>query len=172
MKFNPSHAVVDADIARACGVSEHPVSKSAREVLVGIRDFNIGVAFCPVLLDEWKKHRSMFATKWLASMVAKKKFHLIATAALCVNEVEIAGLTEAQKEIARKDAHVVDAALSTGKFIASNDKTARAVFAIVASGSPLFKELTWVVPLEDADELLSVFGNGGYTPKSWLMNAA
>jgi len=171
MKFNPSHAVVDADIARACGISEHPVSKSSRDVLVGIREFNLGVAFCPMLLNEWKKHRSLYATKWLASMVAKKKFHLIATAELCLYEVENAGLTEVQKQIALKDAHVIDAALSTGNFIASNDKTAREVFAIIASGSPLLKELIWVVPTEDADELMSVFINRGYTPKSWLINS-
>jgi hypothetical protein len=30
MKFNPDHIVIDADIARAVGFSEHPVSSSSR----------------------------------------------------------------------------------------------------------------------------------------------
>jgi hypothetical protein len=172
MKFNPSHAVVDADIARASGVSEHPVSKSARDVMIGIKEFGIGVAFCPILLDEWKKHRSVFATKWLATMIAKKKFHLIASANVSAHEVEKTALTENQRNIALKDAHVVDIAISTGNFIASNDKNARAIFAIVAANSLLLKELIWVIPLDCSVELSTILSDGGYTPKSWLMHAA
>lgn len=171
MKFNPTHAVVDADVARASGVSEHPVSKSAREVLLGIKDFNIDVAFCPILLAEWKKHRSLFATKWLASMVAKKKFHLIDSQNVAAIEVGKANLNDVDRGIALKDAHVVDVALSTGNFIASNDKTARAVFASVANESPMLRNLVWIVPLDNSDELIAVFSAGGYTPKKWLMHA-
>lgn len=172
MKFNPSYAVVDADIARASGFSEHPVSKSARQLLIGIKECDIGIAFCPILLDEWKKHRSIFATKWLASMVAKKRFHLVKSTNLSAQEVEKTALTEIQKKIALKDAHVVDIAISTGNFIASNDKTARAVFAIVASNSSLLKELIWVIPTDYSNELTDIFTTGGYTPKSWLMSVA
>ena len=172
MKFNPTHAVVDADIARASGVSEHPVSKSARDVLLGIKEFNISVAFCPILLSEWRKHRSIFAAKWLASMIAKKKFHLVISGDFATGEVEKANLNEVDKKVALKDAHVVDIALSSGNFIASNDKTARAVFTSVASNSPLIRDIVWIVPLEDSDELIAVFSAGGYTPKNWLMQAA
>lgn len=170
MKFNPTHAVVDADVARASGVSEHPVSKSAREVLLGIKDFNIHVAFCPILMAEWKKHRSLFATKWLASMVAKKKFHLIDSRDVAAAEVRKSALNEVDMGVALKDAHVVDIALSTGNFIASNDKTARAAFALVANQSLLLRDLVWIVPLDNSEELIEIFDAGGYTPKAWLMH--
>ncbi|MYN47437.1 hypothetical protein GTP23_20540 [Pseudoduganella sp. FT93W] len=172
MKFNPSHAVVDADVARASGGSDHPISKSSREVLLGIKNCNIEVVFCPILLSEWKKHKSLFATQWLSSMVAKKKFRVIPSNAITTHEIEKAGLSEVDKGVALKDAHVVDIALSTGNFIASNDKTARSVFSNIANVSPLLQDLIWIVPSEDSEKLIAVFSEGGYTPKSWLIRAA
>jgi len=60
-------------------------------------------------------------------MTAKKKIdHIISTSNIS-EFIEISQVTDAQKAIAQKDAHVVDAALSIKSIIASNDNAARAV---------------------------------------------
>ena len=169
MKFNPSHIVIDADIARAVGFSEHPVSSTSRallEALLASKD--IGIAFNHTLLAEWKKHQSTFARTWLSSMIAKRRFHLIKTvAAVAEAEVQAAPITTSQKQNASKDAHLIDIALASGKFVASNDKTARAVFCLVSSNTPLFHGIIWAVPTDCCGTLLTLLEERGFIPADW-----
>jgi hypothetical protein len=169
MKFNPSHIVIDADIARAVGFSEHPVSSTSRallEALMASKD--IGIAFNRTLLDEWKKHQSTFARTWLSSMIAKRRFHLIKTVpGVAEGVVQSAPITDVQKKIAAKDAHLIDIALASGKFIASNDKTARAVFCLVSGNTPLFHGIIWAVPIDCSTTLLSLLEERGFIPADW-----
>lgn len=169
MKFKSSHIVVDADVARAAGLSEHPVSKNSRNVLLGISDSGLHVAFCPILLSEWRTHRSLLSAKWLASMVARKKFHCEIPTTHTKAEIDNAALSETDQAIAEKDAHVVDIAIAKGNFIASNDKTARSVFSAVANKTNILNELLWAVPTDSSESLVEVFTNGGLVPDEWLL---
>jgi predicted nucleic acid-binding protein len=167
MKFNSSHVVVDADVARSAGLSEHPVSKSSRNVLRGISDSGLHVAFCPILLSEWRKHRSLLSAHWLASMIARKKFHCDTPITQTQSEIESATLSESDQAIAEKDAHVIDIAIANGNFIASNDKIARGVFSVVANSTKLLDRLVWAVPTDSSDALVDIFTNGGLVPDAW-----
>jgi predicted nucleic acid-binding protein len=169
MKARPSHVVIDADVARAAGLSENPVSASARKLLMGIKDSSINVAFCPVLMAEWKKHKSGFSAKWLASMIAKKKFHLTTPPALMSIEIDKSTISDIQKKIGQKDAHVVDIAAATGNFIASNDKIARAVFCTIAQASPVLHKIMWAVPADAEPDIEILFGSDGYLPGEWRL---
>lgn len=167
MKFNASHVVIDADIARSSGLSEHPVSSSSRELLQAILKSNINVVFCPILATEWKKHQSKFATMWFSSMVARKRVLRIKPNTVTVIEIQNSSISESQRQIAEKDAHIVDLALATNKFIASNDGRARQVFCLIAGQSTSLNGLFWVIPTESHDSLVGLITDGGYIPDEW-----
>jgi predicted nucleic acid-binding protein len=169
MKFNAKEIVIDADVARSAGLSEHPVSKNARCLFDAILNSKIVIVFCPVLLEEWKKHRSTYAQRWLSSMIAKKRFSLITPATIAAQEIECAVIEDEQRKIAFKDAHVVDIALSTCKFIASNDVAARDIFCHIAITSVIFDDLFWAVPTNDGEELVNVISEKKYVPPKWMV---
>lgn len=172
MKFNASHIVIDADVARSAGGSEHPVSKSARTLLQDVAESGMPVAFCPILLSEWRKHRSQLSARWLSSMVARKKFHCVTPIANTQAEIQKSGLSEGDQAIAQKDAHVIDIAIATGKFVTSNDKIARGVFSAIAQNTALLDGLIWAVPTDCSDALADLLANGGIVPSNWLVRAA
>jgi hypothetical protein len=170
MKFKASHMVIDADIARAVGFSQHPVSSTSRALLETLMaSKNIGIAFNRHLLAEWKKHNSTFARTWLSSMIGQRRFCLIETAARAEIEVQNAAISENQKQIAAKDAHLIDIALVSGKFIASNDKAARTVFCLVSGQTAFFNGITWAVPVDCCDQLLALIRERGFIPADWQL---
>lgn len=171
MKNSPSHFVVDADIARAAGVTEHPISKAARDMLKALMDSESEVAFCPTLLSEWRTHRSLYATRWLSSMIARKRIFRLTPPSISLNEIEKSPLTDQQKSIANKDAHVIDLAVATGKFIASNDKAARQVFCLIAGHSNLLNGIFWAVPTDCGEKLSACISKNEIFPSEWKISA-
>jgi hypothetical protein len=173
MKFEASHIVIDADIARAVGLSEHPLSSTSRALLEALMaSTSIGIVFNRVLLDEWKKHSSTFARTWLSSMIAKRRFKLIDAKAIAHIEVQNALITEPQKRIAEKDAHLLDIALATDKFIASNDQKAREVFCLISAHSSAFNGVIWAVPKDCCPALAALLKEGGFIPADWQIYPA
>src|SRR5262245_14829330 len=120
--------IVDADIARSSGTSEHPISSGSRRLLDGLAQAGHKAAMCPVLRQEWKKHQSGFATRWLASMVAKKRVVFVNPTTEIRDFIETNVVESKEKDIAVKDAHLIDAALIADKIVTSNDDNARAAF--------------------------------------------
>ena len=173
MKFNAASIVVDADVARAAGETEHPVSGNARTVLLAILDAKLKITHDHALKQEWDKHASSFSRKWLASMISRRQFlYLKATPAVCAALIEAGKLGEKDRQIAHKDQHIVDLALATDQFIASNDTTARMVFATLAQQTPMLDQLCWMVPTEAAQAFANLLAEGGYVPQPWLLRPA
>lgn len=169
MKFSAKHVVIDADIARSAGETEHPVSRNSRNVLQAVLISDLFIALCPTMKQEWRKHSSKYTIQWLAMMAAKKRYVTISPPQVIQAEINRAAISEAQKEVAEKDAHIVNAALLTDKFIASNDKTARDVFRLVAGDAPVMSGLAWAVPSEDTEMIVRLFQEKGYIPMEWLL---
>lgn len=173
MKFDAASIVVDADVARAAGQAEHPVSGNARTVLLAISGAKLKIAFDHALKQEWDKHASSFSSKWLASMVARRQWHYVtATPAVSAELIEAANLPERARQIAHKDQHIVDLALATDRFIASNDSAARTVFATLAQQTPLLNQVYWMVPTEAAQTFAKLLAEGGFVPQPWLLHPA
>ena len=135
--------IVDADIARSSGMTEHPVSRNSRESLEFIINNDLKLAMCPELFNEWKKHKSIFAKKWLVSMYAKKKVVRINPISEAQTKVDNAIITPKEKSIASKDAHLIDAALFTDKVILSNDDNARTVFCKISGTYKELQSIRW-----------------------------
>lgn len=161
--------VIDADIARSSGESEHPVSSGSRSLLESVARNGHKAAMCPTLIQEWKKHKSIFATKWLASMIARKKVFFVKPLCVTSKIVEQGLSVDRDKLIALKDSHLVDAALATDKIIASNDSVARDVFKRLALVNGYIGEIAWFNAVSDRDFVGTTLVAGGYIPPIYYL---
>lgn len=136
--------IIDADIARSSSTTEHPVSSSGRKVLESIITSKHSICFCPKLLAEWKKHRSGYSTKWLASMFAKRKVEF--TDSSHAIEALLSEIEEdsKHKEIALKDVHLIDSSLVNSKIIFSNDDNARRAFVHFSERIGAIQVVVWL----------------------------
>lgn len=171
MKVKCQSFVIDADVARAAGQSEHPVSKGARDVLQAILNSDARAVFCPKLREEWTDHQSIFATRWRSAMTARKKIDRIKVVSSVSDIIAVSAVSDAQKLVAIKDAHVVDAAIAVRSIIASNDNAARAVFKIIGRASGAIGEVVWVSPTADCERIVALVGNLDYIPAEWALKS-
>jgi hypothetical protein len=164
--------VVDADIARSSGETEHPVSSGSRKVLEFISSGGHNLALCPTLRQEWKKHRSIFATKWMATMVARKKVLFIKPSSEILNYIKSEVADSKEKDIALKDAHLLDAAWESGKIVASNDDRARNVFCNISEGKRIISEIIWLHAVRDNEFIGSGVLLGAFVPGKYYLTFA
>lgn len=151
--------VIDANIARSSGTTEHPVSKACREALDRISENNHHFVICKTLLTEWKKHQSNYSKKWLASMFARRQIYSISH-----NDQSKAKIAESKaeqkfKDAASKDSHIIDAASTQGRFIASCDDNAKEAFAAIPELRSIAKTITWINPVTESDTLTAILTN-------------
>jgi len=143
--------VIDASIARAAGLTEHPVSSACRSFLQEVLNICHRVVMTPEISQEWNKHRSNFAFRWRASMTARKKV-------VRPGPIEDAGLRQTVRslqlpdnvrEAILKDIHLVEAAFATERTIASLDETVRGYLRQISGPVRSLKPLVWVNPTND-----------------------
>ncbi len=166
---NNYSVIIDADIARSSGMTEHPVSSGSRSLLNTVSKNGHMLAMCPTLGAEWKKHRSLFATRWLASMVAKKRINRISpqatTNTLIVNNLK----TDKEIAIALKDAHLIDGALEVDSIIASNDDIARNVFCELSISCGSLRTIKWFNAISDRDFVTDYLVSDCFVPKKYYV---
>lgn len=149
MKF-----IIDADIIRSAGYSEHPISSTSRNLLDEVIKHKSETVYCKTLMAEWRKHRSTYSTKWIASMISKKKLVLIPVKTEAKDFLE--SLKEStDKKVALKDAHLVDLAIASNKIIFSNDTNAKNAFSKLLDKRSNFQKIYWLSPREDMNIILN-----------------
>lgn len=161
--------VVDADIARSSGETEHPVSSGSRKVLEFISSGGHNLALCPTLRGEWKKHRSAFATRWMAAMVARKKVLFINPSTEILDYIESEEADGKEKDIALKDAHLLDAAREVDKIVASNDDRARNAFCNISERKKIISEIIWLHAVRDNECISSGILLGAFIPDKYYL---
>ena len=159
--------VIDASVARAAGGEDavFPRSKHCRDFLKATLVICHRVVLTPEIGEEWKQHRSNFARRWLGSMMARKKVHLLGNV---VND-ELRGRVERaaahagndEREAMRKDFLLIEAAIATDRIVISLDDTAKGLFAVAARSVGELKNIAWVNP-----------GQAEEQPILWLENGA
>lgn len=168
---NNYSVIIDADIARSSGMTEHPVSSGSRALLNSVSQNGHLVAMCPTLGAEWKKHRSLFATRWLASMIAKKRINRInpqtTTNTLITNNLK----KDKEIAIALKDAHLIDGALEADNIIASNDDIARNVFCELSISCGSLRAIKWFNAIADRDFVTDYLVTDCFVPKQYYVVA-
>lgn len=163
--------VIDADIARSSGTSEHPTSSRSRALLNNVSKHGHFANLCPILLGEWKNHRSLFAKKWLASMIARKKVNFINPEKQVGNIIKNRIVSESDQSVAIKDVHLVDAALASDKVIASNDNNSRIVFCCLADTCGLIKDVKWFNAVKDKEFLDQFLSQSCFIPKVYYLSS-
>jgi len=169
MKSKISQMVIDADVARSAGITEYPLSKNSREILLAIlNDSNINIVFCQELLNEWKKHKSIVSTRWLTSMYARKRCKTIKIEDKFVTILnKITYLKSAEMKAIQKDAHLIETALKSDKFIISNDNISRNICCKIVDSYKEIENLCWALPSCDSKLLIKFIQDGDCLPESF-----
>lgn len=151
-----SDLVIDADIMRSAGTSEHPHSRNSRELLKAVREGNHRMVQCAPLLAEHRKHQSGFSMTWRSSMISRKQWvhwDYREDADLRKALVEALPVDAQAKEIeVLKDAHLLEAAAATEQQIVSKDKTARDLFRLACPTLGSHRQILWEEMTLYADE--------------------
>lgn len=151
--------MIDASVARASGGGEavHPTSVITRNFLQAVLTICHKAVMTPEILAEWNQHQSGFARKWRRSMVARKKL-----IPLNVEErqdlrqqVELANITQGQKNAMLKDCHLIEAAINTDRRIISLDDTARKLFVGLSHSVADIQDVLWVNPVSDTEQVIT-----------------
>ncbi len=164
--------VIDADIARAAGETVHPVSGNCRNFLEAVKNNGHILVMTHEICDEWNRHQSNFSRCWRKYMVSRKQFRMLKIQKNEKSERELPalGLTDKQEKIALKDCHLVDAAIKSGKTIASGDDEAKYVFSVASEKKIILKDLIWVNPKTMGTVLTGWLENKNRPEKRWFLS--
>ena len=161
-KKPPRRLVIDADVARSAGTSDHPVSVACRQFLETVRDVRYRVVMTKTILDEWRCHQSGLSDEWLAQMYASGRVQSHdAEHDEGLRRRIAASVSDNRQQAAEKDVHLIEAALGTDRLVASQDERARGIFREASRGVRELKPIVWVNPTLPADD-----------PIGWLRNGA
>lgn len=168
-----SDLVIDADIMRAAGVSEHPVSSNARLILESIKSAGHRMVHTPAIIKEHKKHQSRFAKTWRASMFSRKLHapkNASEDAELRKHLVHAQNVESPNDETAvLKDAHLLEAAAASDMRVLSKDTTAKRLFQ---KGCPLpepYGRIQWADVTLHPDQTLDWIAQGCPEIQDWRL---
>lgn len=161
-KRHSRRLVIDADVARSAGESEHPTSSACRALLCTVLEVGNYVVMTQKLSEEWRRHRSRYSAIWLRQMFGRKRVYSDATEhdASLGQRIDDS-LLENERTVARKDLHLIEAALATDRLVASRDEHAREAFRHASAVVRELKGIVWVNPTRTVD-----------APVDWLRSGA
>jgi hypothetical protein len=142
-----SDIVIDADIMRSAGTSEHPNSSNARKLLDAVWDAGHRMVQCAPIKEEYDRHQGRYASLWRTKMISKKLWvHWKYKEDKDLRRVLVDALPDGS--LARdlevlKDAHLLEAAAATDKRIVSKDATARNLFRLACPHLNVHKSILW-----------------------------
>lgn len=162
--------VIDASIAQAAGTTEHPTAKLSRDCLLSVLQICHQIVMTPDISQEWNKHQSLFAKKWLRNMIAKKKMVTGVTLTndekkqLC-NNIDELGNSPNQVKAMLKDVHLLEAALATDCVVISLDEKVRKLFNELSQKIGSLKQIAWVNPTNTDEQTTEWLDNGAEVEK-------
>ena len=160
-KKPPRRLVIDADVARSAGTSDHPVSVACRQFLETVRDVRHHVVMTKTILDEWRRHQSGLSDEWLAQMYANGRVHSHdAEHDEGLRRRIAAAVPDNRQQAAEKDVHLIEAALGTDRLVASQDERARGIFRSASESVHELKPIVWVNPKLPAGDAIRWLRNG------------
>lgn len=165
--------VIDTNVVRAAGgkAASLPTSKQCRDFLDAVLTICHGMALSEELYAEWRRHQSRFACNWRRSMLGHRKFAYMRDASndRLRDAVASLPLTEKEREVILKDVHLVEAAMASDRVVVSCDKAARSTFRKAAGHIPALREIMWVNPTEDHDNVLRWLSEGAERRHEFLL---
>ena len=150
-KVTSRRLVIDASVAHAAGGegATSPTSKNCRDFLKAVHAICHRVVMTPEIWDEWARHMSSFARKWLVSMYAKKKVYRPPGSVVdeeLGDKISDAASNDTERDDMSKDALLIQAALATDCAIAALDDAALRAFRKAAKSVRRIRRIVWVNP--------------------------
>lgn len=134
--------VVDADVVRAAGVSEHPASSSCRKALEQIKDICHHVITTDAIDEEWNKHASSWSRLWKIAMLNRRK---LPSQKVGLASIKLKNINEDDRIIIEKDRHLLDAAVSCDHIIITLDEKLQK--ALERTGNEkMLRDIKWLNP--------------------------
>jgi hypothetical protein len=174
--------VIDASVMRAAGgeAATDPVPTHARDTLMAILHICHRVCLSTDLSEEWKRHQSRFARRWLTQMYANRKV-VPCKPPSCQHLVEdirsFRSTTESDIAAVEKDIHLIAAALTTPhRTILSWDNRVAAVFRKICTDtrtvtSRAIAPMLWINPITDRDSLREWLSETGPAQPHWPLGS-
>ena len=154
--------VIDTNIARSAGESEHPTASASRNFLETVLDAGHRVVMTESIRKEWHRHQSIFSTVWFGQMTDQEKVVEITDERDEILRKRIdASVPPEQRNLAAKDVHLIEAAIATDRLVTSNDGRVHRAYRNVANEVEELKQIVWVNPTRDEEK-----------PIDWLRNGA
>lgn len=143
--------VVDTDVLRSSGDVGDPTSRPVlcARFLQAVVEANHKVAVTSAVFEEWNRHRSRFALRWLRVMFGKKRIKFVSAVPIDLEAHLLKVLrTDKKRDAVLKDRHLVETALAADRRIASLDESVRGLLRECAA-APEFRvlaSLVWTNP--------------------------
>ncbi|EPP4135815.1 hypothetical protein ACUOEB_004127 [Vibrio vulnificus] len=159
--------IIDADIARGAGTTTHPISKNCRQFLDFVKENDHLFSADPKIRQEWRKHQSLYSSKWFATMVARKKIKFVTNTIDVDSNINASPVPDKTKQIALKDSHLVQTSLEHKAVIASGDDNAKNAFCDICHSYGAIKGLLWLNPKNNFIEIKDKVDNRQPHDPSW-----
>lgn len=158
------HLVIDACVARAAGGEDarHPVSRDCRDFLQVMLRLPHKIVKTDAIWREWRKHKSIYAKKWLNSMIARRRFHPVhAEQDTILRRYAVSKLTDKESAAMLKDCHLVEAARASDQIVVSNEVVVRRLFSKASESVGWLRTVAWINPTDQSER-----------PLEWLQDGA
>lgn len=167
-----SRLVIDADVARSAGTSEHPVASSSRAFLDTAFECGYDVVMTEAIRDEWRCHQSTYSRKWLTRMYGRRQVHHASVKDDRDLRARLAKVTpDEQRSVVDKDVHLIEAAIATDRAVTSSDERARRAFRTASKYLPDLSPIIWVNPARCTVRVLDWLRHGAPTDSHLLLGA-
>ncbi len=156
--------VIDASVLKAAGseAAEAECSRRCREFLSAVLRICHQIVGTAETHEEWKWHKSPYASGWLTEMVRRGKLHKVGQQERGIRR-RIRALKDASRiEPILKDIHLFEAAIASNRIIISLDETAKNNLKyLIKLRAIKSQDIAWVNP--SRDENLSEWLESGAT---------
>jgi hypothetical protein len=148
----PIAIVIDASVAHACGrrgeVLSPGISVACADALQAIKDSGLHAAMSEHLEEEWLRHASTFARKWLVQMFSRKRVRRLASIPLHVGLRRVLPTLpdEGIQRAIEKDLHLIDLALAADRRIISLDERMRMHLGNLTPRVNVLSRVHWANP--------------------------
>lgn len=162
--------VIDACVLRSASLSDKPLPGACRLILEEVTGSSVRVLVCDALLAEWRRHRSIYAQKWISSMYSRRllvKLTVFSGRSTAV-ENAVARLDERHKVNAEKDLHLLKLALDGDRVVVSSEKACREAFILAGGFFPEIQDVVWIEPLA-GQQAIDVIRTRRGAPREWRL---
>lgn len=148
----PIAVVIDASIARACGRqgkdSSAAISVACADALQAIKDAGLHAGMSEPLEEEWLRHASTFARKWLVQMFSRKRVRRLESVPLHAGLRRVLPTLpdEGIQRAIDKDLHLIELALVTDRRIISLDERMRLHLVNLTARVKALSRVHWATP--------------------------